>query len=387
MSGVQNKKQNKQNKTKQVKRSKQVTRPRTTRGFRVRKPNSSFGGTVRPIAPSVSLMTQFGPSFIRSIGKNAVAAGADFGPEDGSERVEFSDTITQQVVAGSGTAAAGFGGTATYNLSIAPSALSPRLVQYEEMYQWYAIRELEITYCPLISTSTSVGYNLGISNNFSDSVQSLGTPTAQDINELSPSMSGPVYAPQTMCFRHTGKKLWSTSSDTGSNALEYIQFILQCFLDGTPVASTVYGKLRVVGVVDFYKQCPPFSTDPALVLKARIQMRSSPELAFAAYYREMTRLANLNPDWLLKAQAALLSITKCNCEALSGNVCGVNVRVHHSKSCVNQQDLGDEKLDSHSKSRSLVGPNIPDVDDDYEAVLPQVALISLSSAKRDVLRK
>jgi hypothetical protein len=225
---------------------------------------------IRYASAPVNVGAQFGPSYIRK-SKQGVQAMADYDADDGSERVEFSDTIATQVQAGSSTAANGFGGTATFGLDVGPNALSARLAQYEELYQWYAIRELVIEYCPLISTATSVGYNIGITNSIFQG-SALGTPTAADVNELSPSMAGPVYLPNRMIYRHRGMKLFSTNTDGAPQGVP-LQLQINCILDGSPVESTVYGKLRVCGIVDFYKQVPPTSTDPALVLRNRILHR------------------------------------------------------------------------------------------------------------------
>jgi len=232
-------------------------------------PRGNVKDVIRVASAPVSMMTQFGPSFVR--GGGDAQKGSDFEASDGSERVHFSDTFGITIQAGSSTASYGLsgGGAGTYAASLTPENVSSRLAQYEEMYQWYAFRDLLITYCPLISTNTSVGYNLGINQNTSMAI-SEGAPSAADVNEYSPSMAGPVYVPQTMKYSYHGKKLWSTSTDTGSDALQSVQAQLQCILDGTPTASTTYGKLRITGAIDFYKQCPVFTTDPALVLRRRI---------------------------------------------------------------------------------------------------------------------
>jgi hypothetical protein len=252
---------------------------------------TQIGSTgVRFASAPVNVGGQYGPSFIKKSSRG-VQAHADFGPEDGSERVEFTDTFGTQVQAGSSTASDGFGGTATQAAGITPNNISPRLAQYEEMYQYYAIRELIVEYCPLISTATSVGVNIGI-NNSQQNQTAEGPLTAQDLNEFSPSMAGPVYLPLCMRYRHTGTKLFSTSNDSAPSNSAYQGYIF-CVLDGSPVASTVYGKLRLSGIVDFYKAASPFSTDPSFVLRNRILRKSDPSSRlklFNSYYSAIINL-------------------------------------------------------------------------------------------------
>jgi len=248
--------------------------------------------SIKYASAPVNVGAQYGPSYIRK-SKSGVQAMADYDASDGSERVEFSDTFGTQIQAGSSTATSGFGSTATFVVNLSPNSISPRLAQYEELYQWYAIRELIVEYCPLISTATSVGFNIGITNNLSQ-VQALelGSVTAADVNELSPSMSGPVYLPNQMVFRHKGMKLFSTNTDSAPLGTA-VQAQIFCILDGSPATSTVYGKLRLCGVVDFYKQVPPTTSDPTLLLRNRILHRLDAPSRQQLFDRYMAALIKL----------------------------------------------------------------------------------------------
>lgn len=219
----------------------------------------------------------YGASTItRRAGK--VVAHADFGPEEGSERVSFCDIFSTAVQAGSATTTDGFGGTSTYSANLSPTGISPRLQQLEELYQFYAFRKLKIEYLPVCGSTTAVGVNLGIDQN-ADNVNNVAPPTVQQLMEYRPSMGGQAWQVMEMTYLHTGSKLWATTSSGSGDASEYAQGLLQCILDGTPVASTKYGKLRISGICDFYRDVPPNATNPALVMRRHLSAHTGEDLA------------------------------------------------------------------------------------------------------------
>lgn len=218
-----------------------------------------------------------GSSYIRKL-PGRVQKTADYDSSDGSLRVEFSDLLGTLVKAGSTTASAGFGGTATYLVGLSPAAISPRLEQFEEIFEFYAFRKFRVEYIPLSGSTTAVGVNMGITNNI-DSSSDWGIPTAQQMLELRPSMATMAWQNSAMEYSHTGTRLWATSrTGTASpDASEYQQGAILCSLDGSPVAGTTYGKVRITGIVDFYKEEPVDTTSPPFLLR-KILRRIPPHI-------------------------------------------------------------------------------------------------------------
>jgi hypothetical protein len=245
------------------------------RGARGNRNSPGQPGTTVSTAPVATGVNMSSSYIVKSPGP--VQAHADYGPEDGSQRVSFADLLTTQIKAGSSTVTAGFGAGATYDVLMTPSGLSARLQDYEELYQYYAFRELFIEYLPLIGTSTAVGVNIGVAANVDTTTDFGSVPTAQTVLEFRPSMAGPSWSSMALKYRHTGSKLWTTSSTATGDLAEYSQAAIYCVLDGTPVASTVYGKLRITGVVDFYKEQPPNTTGPSITLRRLLRQLAGPQ--------------------------------------------------------------------------------------------------------------
>lgn len=223
-----------------------------------------------------SVGINYGASMItRKAGK--VQAHADQDPSAGSERVSFCDMFSTIVQAGSVTATGGFGGTATYFKNLSPSQLSPRLTQLEELYEYYAFRRLKIEYLPIVGTATNVAVNLGIDSNVASDAN-FATPVPQQVLEFRPSMGGIAWQVMEMEYKHTGSKLWACTTVGESDVSNYAQCVLYCVLDGSPATSVGYGKLRISGIIDFYKDTPPSATNPALVLSRNLNFHSGPAL-------------------------------------------------------------------------------------------------------------
>jgi len=187
---------------------------------------------------------------------------------EGSIRIEFCDMLSVYVQAGSTTAAAGFGGTATYNVIISPANVSTRLAAYEAMYSSYAFREIQYTYIPTTSSATAVGVNVGIVPS-QLAAGAYAAPTTQAVLQMRPSMGTAAWQPSEMRYQHTGTNTFSTVA-SGGDYHDYWQAQLFCTLDGTPVAGTTYGKLRVMGYIDFYLPRPYNTANPSLTLYASL---------------------------------------------------------------------------------------------------------------------
>jgi hypothetical protein len=260
--------------------------PRTrgnTRGPRYQGRQSGAFGNERIETAPASVGVNYGASFIK---KNAgkVQALADYGPEEGSERVSFCDIFDSNVISGVVAAgppvqAPGFDDEGAYNgyyTGISPSTVSPRLTQYEELYQFYAFRKLLIEYLPFCASDTAVGVNLGVLQNADDTDVEIAAPTVQQVMEFRPSMGGQAWQKMSMTYTHKGTKLWPTNSTGLDDSGPGLQALLICTLDGNPVDETSYGKIRISGIIDFYRDTPPSSTAPSIRLNKRM-MRLLPD--------------------------------------------------------------------------------------------------------------
>jgi len=246
--------------------------------------SSNSSGSLKSAGVSYSLAMP--SSFIKRIGGPQKIA--DFDTSGGCERVSFADQFTLPIKAGSTTAAAGFGSTALYYKDLTPSSVSPRLAQYEQLYQYYAFRKLRIIYQPLSGSTTAVGMNIGLINGTTNNADDLiPSPTATTVMELRPAMQGLVWSTNEMSYEHNGARLFDT--DAAKSAEELVtQAALVCVLDGTPVAGTTYGKLHISGIIDFYKDVPvPTSPAPSFYLG---KLLKSEECKREVVAREVIRL-------------------------------------------------------------------------------------------------
>lgn len=186
-----------------------------------------------------------------------------------SLRVTGCDLFSQNIVAGSSTAAAGFGGTGSYYKSLSPSNISTRLQAVEEMFQWWAIRRLRVHYVPVVGSSTSVAVALGYSSDVE--LDGIANPTQQQIMELYPAVLTPCWQTASMEIKHDGTKLFESYLSTESLDLR-VQGVLACTLTNS-VASTAYGALWMEYVIDFYQQSPLLSSVDRERRRARGRIR------------------------------------------------------------------------------------------------------------------
>jgi hypothetical protein len=184
---------------------------------------------------------------------------ADYDP-DSSLRITGRDLFYAPIQAGSANADAGFGGTAVFYTVISPKEVADRLLNIEEIFQWYAIRELRIAYAPATGSTSTVQVSLGYLNNV-NIASDITTPTQTQVLEMQPAALFPAWQPAEITVLHRGTKLCSTSKENqdSSNLATYFQgFLASTLLNA--VAGTVYGQLWMEYVVDFYQPCPILST-------------------------------------------------------------------------------------------------------------------------------
>jgi len=151
--------------------------------------------------------------------------------------------------------AGAFGGS--YFTNLGPGDISPRLENLEELFQFYAFRELQLIFAPDVPTTTSGSVALGFIQDASDSADTtLADPTQQEVLEFTPSFKTNIYQPASFIYRHTGTKLWRTDAQ-GSSEAEPVE---QCSIVGSfsSFLSTpaILGTMWVSYVLDFYKPSP-----------------------------------------------------------------------------------------------------------------------------------
>jgi hypothetical protein len=192
----------------------------------------------------------------------------DIGGMGDSSRVCGCDLFGTSVMAGTVALNAAFGGTATYFVSMTPGNISTRLTNLEEMFQYYAIRKLNVIYVPKAATSVSVNVALGLIQDADTVANAVVAPTQQQILELSPSLLTPVWNVASMVYTHTGMKLWSTSTLGSVPSGSDTQLVVAGTLNGG-TSATVYGSLWLEYCIDFYKPSPVLSS-PSIYLDAKL---------------------------------------------------------------------------------------------------------------------
>jgi hypothetical protein len=192
---------------------------------------------------------------------------ADMDPER-SLRVYGRDLFDLPIKSGSATAAAGFGGTATYWAYVAPLEVSARLANLEEIFLRYAIRHLKFFYAPASASTSTAQIALGYSTDVSEIIASISTPSQTQVLEMEAAALFSAWQVNVLEFKHTGTQTYHTSIASGTDAdIEYQGALACTVLNG--VASTTYGQLWVEYCIDFYKPCPILS-NPTFLAEAGV---------------------------------------------------------------------------------------------------------------------
>jgi hypothetical protein len=207
-------------------------------------PRVDIGVQTAPVSAGFSLP----PSFIKRVSDKAQQLTDIAGMSD-NERITFTDIYSINVSTGaSGNGL--FQGTSTNTDAIlSPNNISARLSQITSIYQYYAFRELCITYIPAVSTATAGMLSFGV---YQDADNLTITPTFQQVLEMSPSMTCSCWGTSSMTYRHTGTKIWETTNNSSAPQDNFMQAVLFGVGFNT-AASTVYGKIHVAGIMDVYK--------------------------------------------------------------------------------------------------------------------------------------
>jgi len=206
-----------------------------------------------------------------------------------------TDLFASPVKAGSTNSAAGFGGTATFWQALTPSGISPRLTALEGLFQFYAIRELQILYSPEVATSKSVSVCIGLLQDIeADGDSGLSAPTQQELLELTPAMKTAAYQPASITYRHTGTRIWSTTQQSSAVYEGRIQAAIGAALTGADLATSLQlGSLWLSFVIDFYKP------SPVIASVARLERQIA-----LLKLRQSGHFSGL-PQWLQKSESRL----------------------------------------------------------------------------------
>jgi hypothetical protein len=183
----------------------------------------------------------------------------DIGTCPDSVRVVGDDLISN-AIASDGSHNYGFGATGSF-LNIAPGDISTRLQNYEEMYQYYAIRELTLLYTNDVGSTTAGSVAIGILQSTSDNTSET-INTQQLCLELKPAFKTAVWETERLTYRFNGKRLYNTDTSISVSDFKY-QIQIYAILNSASLSAATFGTLRVSYVIDFYKQTP-ITANPSL---------------------------------------------------------------------------------------------------------------------------
>jgi hypothetical protein len=209
-------------------------------------------------------------SFFGFAGRAQALADQD---ADSSLRIRGRDLYFQPIQSGSVTAAAGFGGTATYYATVSPRNLSLRLENIEEVFSFYVIRACRVFYAPATGSTSTVQVALGYTPSPYTVSGAIPSPTQTQVLELPSAALFPAWQPAVLEFKMAGTKVYLTSTaGAGTIPPDIVQGFLACTLLNA-VATTVYGQLWLEYVVDFYSPSPVL-IDPIVEHKSDVLGRN-----------------------------------------------------------------------------------------------------------------
>jgi hypothetical protein len=222
-------------------------------GRKKRDSNRQQGGPQRSIQTIGAAIGGVYPSAYIKRGGTAQQI-VDQDPE-GSERISGCDLFSFAMNS-NGSTTAGFGANGFW-VGITPSTISSRLAAIEEMYQWYAIRDLKIHYTPVTGTNALGALAIGISTD--DQIPlAFTSPTQQQLMELQPAMLTPVWGFSSMEMKFRGTKLYESYA-SGEAKDEKVQAVIGAAFNITSTGAA-YGLLWLSYTIDFYQQVPLLSS-------------------------------------------------------------------------------------------------------------------------------
>lgn len=179
--------------------------------------------------------------------------------------------------------------------AVSPGNVSPRLLQMEELFQFYAFRKLIFRYRPAIyqgittwgSDYTALGFMQSYDGQMPAGNDSKGF---QKTKEMVPSVSFTNWCPAQLVYNFTGTRVWECDKGTETESENLYQGMLVSFGTSAATASGVVtlGYLEVDYVIDFYNPIQPGS-NPTLMAMGKLARK--PEPRYARAYAELFKLA------------------------------------------------------------------------------------------------
>lgn len=148
----------------------------------------------------------------------------------------------------------------TWYVPMVPGNVDPRLYQIAKTFQFYAFRELTLTFVPSVGTSTVNNLAFGVSQE-SELYQEIQNPTQQQVLELNYATLTPMWQTASVSYRHSGTKTWMVNyegRETGNVAQFYQAQIVAAANDAAPggVLGQAVGNFFVTYVIDLYEPQP-----------------------------------------------------------------------------------------------------------------------------------
>lgn len=147
-----------------------------------------------------------------------------------------------------------------FYIPIVPGNVDPRLYQICKCFQFYAFRNLTLTYVPSVGTNSSNNIALGVSQDPEEYLQ-IPRPTQQQILEFNTSLTTPVWQTASLSYNHPGTKTWFTNyggAESGPVAQFYQAQFAAAFNATLPVTTPTRftGTFFMTYVIDLYEPQP-----------------------------------------------------------------------------------------------------------------------------------
>jgi len=140
-------------------------------------------------------------------------------------------------------------------------AIDPRAFAIATTFQYYAVRELRLTYMPQVGTSSTAAMSmlcLAISQDAEEHLD-VPEPTQTQLLEQNVAMACPTWQTFTLEYKHTGVKLWRVNPEAEGSLDETVQCLLGGVLSvrdpGTEQGPKL-GSLFCEAVMDLYEPQP-----------------------------------------------------------------------------------------------------------------------------------
>jgi hypothetical protein len=172
---------------------------------------------------------------------------------------------------------------ATYKGScrrLGPATFGRRVMLIASTYRFYAIRDLLIRYCPMVSTATSGNLAISIARDPLVMIRDPGSVvdnvnSVEGVVQYMPCFMSPVWEPCALRYHYNGPKVWSvwSANATAANYSTEIGDHVQAMILGRAqgiTAGTSIGRLQLQYVIDFYEPGVVIDTADSLSSERRL---------------------------------------------------------------------------------------------------------------------